>query len=239
MRRLVLAVAMLMSACASRQSTPRKTARPASLPSSSASTLPSTSTAPDDDTSVESVPDDAPTPAFPCAVRFRDVSPSWTGNELEVRLAPGDMLDAQQLGRLANGMPASIAVRIYAFGTPVALPFSLGARTCRFVYDLWNQVYFVSVDGKKSIVSLTTKHALRTCLSHLTVTNRTTMGTAPAVLAGIVDRDPPPSLFTDILKVAKAGYGPAPTTGSLGGTFQSLFCGTSTSLRFRAQLIAP
>jgi len=56
-----------------------------------------------------------------------------------------DLLDADAEDKLASGLPQTIVMRIYAYRDGNSTPLVVSARTCRIVYDLWEEVYRVQV----------------------------------------------------------------------------------------------
>ncbi len=179
---------------------------------------------------------------LPCALPFRDAEIDWKGNQLAVQLPGREVLTAKQRAVLANGLPMTIAVRVYVFPRPADQPISLGARTCRLAYDLWQQTYSVHY-GKTGqtyqTIGVGLHAAMRACFRDIRIADQSTIGSAPAIIATIVDVDPPDALRDEIQKQANAGYGLPPATSALSGTFQSLFCGPINALKFRAQVFQP
>ena len=241
MRSLSAACVSLALACTSRTIAPKPKAPPSPIASVSAKTPRAVRGRDPVYSFTLGIPDSV---ALPCAVPYRESDIAWkTNGDLSVQLPASEVLDTVQRKRLANGIAISIAVRVYAFPRPADTPISVAARTCRLTYDLWNDVYVMVANLGSTQVSKTSsaslRHSFRACFADLRVANRAAIGTTSTVLGVIVDVDPPPLLRTEIAMIVKAGYGPPPASAVVGGTFRSLFCGQSTALRFRTQLVIP
>ncbi len=50
---------------------------------------------------------------------------------------------------LSSGFPTTVVVRSYIYRKNVQLPVSIQVQSLRIVYDLWDEVYLVRIDGPK------------------------------------------------------------------------------------------
>jgi hypothetical protein len=52
--------------------------------------------------------------------------------------------------RLSSGLPQTLVVRTYAYATGSSAPLAVSVRSCRVVYDLWEEVYRLDVRTERS-----------------------------------------------------------------------------------------
>ncbi len=180
---------------------------------------------------------------LPCALPFREASFDWKGTVLAAQLPGRQILTARQRARLADGFALTIAVRVYVFPRPAVQPVSVGARTCRLVYDLWQKDHSIIItqnaQSSKKLTGLGLDAAMRACFRDLVIGDQKQIGTTPTIVATIVDIDPRDALLEEIKKVGATGYGAVPAAGPMSGTFESLFCGPITGLKYRTQVFQP
>jgi hypothetical protein len=91
-----------------------------------------------------------PTPAALPEYRAQVVVEKGT---VKLSVAFRDALDAQLRQKLVNGLPTVIAMRGYLFRESGADPIALAARSCRVVYDLWNEVFLVHIEQQGGAIS--------------------------------------------------------------------------------------
>jgi hypothetical protein len=65
--------------------------------------------------------------------------------------------------KLTDGIKVVVVMRGYAYPNAGGDPVALTAHTCRVAYDLWEEVYRVSVNGKKSVPVVSMKGVYRSC----------------------------------------------------------------------------
>ncbi len=76
-----------------------------------------------------------------------------------------ELFDTRTYKRLASGFASTIVVRLYVYRTGVELPVSFRIVRFRVVYDLWDEVYVIRIDGPRGRRNLRLKtraEALRT-----------------------------------------------------------------------------
>ena len=61
-----------------------------------------------------------------------------------------DLLDADARDKLESGLPQTIVMHIYAYRDGHTSPVVLSQRSCRVVYDLWEEVFRVQVQTGSS-----------------------------------------------------------------------------------------
>lgn len=78
-----------------------------------------------------------------------------------------DVINAQIRKKLLSGLPTTISTRAYVFheGAP-GDPLSLSIKTCRVVYDLWDEVFRIELHQaghKRNTVAVNVEGVLRRC----------------------------------------------------------------------------
>ncbi|MEO7095073.1 MAG: hypothetical protein ABI175_17570 [Polyangiales bacterium] len=75
-----------------------------------------------------------------------------------------DALEAAPVAKkLSNGLKVTVVMRGYIYANSGGDPVGLTAHSCNIAYDLWNEIYYVSVNGKKSVPIVTRKGVYRKC----------------------------------------------------------------------------
>ncbi|AKT37392.1 hypothetical protein [Chondromyces crocatus] len=77
-----------------------------------------------------------------------------------------DVVDAEISKKLLSGLPTVISFRGYLFREAGGDPIALAARTCRVVYDLWDEVFRIQLTqsgGQLSTVAVNVEGVLRNC----------------------------------------------------------------------------
>jgi hypothetical protein len=69
------------------------------------------------------------------------------GRNLVVSTSFTDLLDEKAYERLSSGFATTIVVRIYVYKKDRELPLAMVLASFRAVYDLWDEVYVVRIDG--------------------------------------------------------------------------------------------
>jgi hypothetical protein len=161
-------------------------------------------------------------------------------------------MDASLTSKLSSGLPTVIAMRAYVFPDGKDAPVALAVRTCRVVYDLWDEVYRIkltSPGGERDTAAVSTDGVLRQCTDarDLIVAEKSqlTAGT-PYYLGVIVDVNPiSPEMLNQMRQwvsrpTGSTNIGPS---DALFGSFVGLFVrniGTSDrTLKFRTQNVVP
>jgi hypothetical protein len=163
-----------------------------------------------------------------------------------------DVVDKAVAQKLASGLPTVLAMRAYVLREGEDSPIALAVRTCRVVYDLWDEVYRLKISspgGDRDGAAYNLDGVLRQCgeARDLLVADRTLLATGrPHFLGVIVEVNPvSPQMLEQMRKWVSR---PAGSTGiapgdALFGSFVGLFVrqiGTADkTLRFRTQPVAP
>lgn len=93
-----------------------------------------------------------------------------------------DALDDKTIAKkLSNGLEVKLVMRGYVYPNAGGDPIALTAHTCSIAYDLWNEVFLVSVNGAKSKPVVNKKGVYRLCtdLVDLPIADRATMRNKP------------------------------------------------------------
>lgn len=163
-----------------------------------------------------------------------------------------DVIDKPMAEKLASGLPTVIAMRAYVLREGESDPVALAVRTCRVVFDLWDEVYRLKISGpggERDTAALNLEGVLRQCVEarDLPVAERALLATGrPHFLGVIVEVNPVSPQMVDQMRrwvsrpAGSTGIGPG---DALFGSFVGLFVrqlGTADrTLRFRTQSITP
>jgi hypothetical protein len=93
------------------------------------------------------------------AVRLqtRKVAVAWSERVPSVSFSANDLADRTVRRRLKSGLPQTVMTRIYAYTEAGNKPIALSIRSCRVIYDLWEDVYRVQIKTERSGTSQTLK----------------------------------------------------------------------------------
>jgi hypothetical protein len=163
-----------------------------------------------------------------------------------------DAVDAAISKKLLSGLPTTIAMRGYVFKESGGDPVALAARSCKIVYDLWDEVFRVTVTqagGATTTVAVNVEGVLRNCAEakKLSIMERSSMkdGTKYFV-AVIVEVNPISADMLDRIKrwvTRPNGTTSLSSSDSLFGSFVGLFVTRVPSadkrVQFRTQAFLP
>ena len=162
-----------------------------------------------------------------------------------------DVVDRAVAEKLASGLPTVIAMRAYLLREGEANPVALAVRTCRVVYDLWDEVYRLKISGPtgpdRDRAALNLEGVLRQCAEarDLPIVDRALVTAGRAHFLGVIVEVNPisPQMLDQMRKwvsrpAGSTGIGPG---DALFGSFVGLFVrqiGTADrTLRFRTQAL--
>lgn len=187
----------------------------------------------------------------------RQATFTWTKTEkgaviLNATFSYRDVLDKAMQEKLASGLPTVIALRAYVLREGEPNPIALAVRTCRVVYDLWDEVYRLKISspgGERDSAALNIEGVYRQCADarELPVADKSLLTAGkPHFLGVIVEVNPvSPQMLEQMRKwvsrpAGSTGIGPG---DALFGSFVGLFVrqlGTADrTLRFRTQSVTP
>ncbi len=163
-----------------------------------------------------------------------------------------DVIDKPMAEKLASGLPTVIAMRAYVLREGEANPVALAVRTCRVVFDLWDEVYRLKISGpggERDTAALNLDGVLRQCAEarDLPVAERALLTAGkPHFLGVIVEVNPvSPQMLEQMRKwvsrpAGSTGIGPGDALfGSFVGLFVKQMGTADRTLRFRTQSITP
>ncbi len=78
-------------------------------------------------------------------VPSRRLGVSWDEGAPRLTFNARDLVNRETQDKLESGLPQTVAMRIYAYRDGDSDPLAITVRTCRVVYDLWEEVYRVQV----------------------------------------------------------------------------------------------
>lgn len=172
---------------------------------------------------------------------------------LRVSVSYRDIVDATVRKQLASGLPTTIVMRGWVFRESGGDAVALTAKTCRVLYDLWDEVFqlTISTPGSpdKPDVALNLEGVLRKCaeaqqLPLLPIED--VYPREPLFFAGIVEVNPvSPEMVAQVRKWVSRPTGASTTSfgGALFGSFVGLFVtridSAQAMLQFRTQGLTP
>jgi hypothetical protein len=77
-----------------------------------------------------------------------------------------DVVDGRIRRQLVSGLPTVIAMRAYVFPSAGSEPISLSVKTCRVVFDLWDEVFRIDLRQgglRRDTVAVNVEGVLRRC----------------------------------------------------------------------------
>lgn len=188
----------------------------------------------------------------------RQANFAWDKNEktgqtlLRASFSYRDVIDKAMADKLASGLPTVIAMRAYVLREGEANPVALAVRTCRVVYDLWDEVYRLKLSGpggERDSAALNLEGVLRQCADarDLPVADRSLLTAGkPHFLGVIVEINPvSPQMLAQMRQwvsrpAGSTGIGPGDALfGSFVGLFVRQIGNADRTLRFRTQSVTP
>ncbi|MEZ4263937.1 MAG: hypothetical protein R3B36_32890 [Polyangiaceae bacterium] len=162
-----------------------------------------------------------------------------------------DVIDKSMAEKLSSGLPTVIAMRAYLLREGDESPVALAVRSCRVVYDLWDEVYRIkatTTGGERDGAALNLEGVLRQCaeVRDLVVAERSlVLPKKPYFLGVIVEVNPvSPKTLEQMRKwvsrpAGSTGIGPGDALfGSFVGLFVRQIGNADRTLRFRSQALS-
>ena len=163
-----------------------------------------------------------------------------------------DAVDAAISKKLLSGLPTTIAMRGYVFKETGGDPIALAAKSCKIVYDLWDEVFRITITqagGQTTTVAVNVEGVLRNCAEakKMPVMERSSMKDATKYfVALLVEVNPVSADMLDRIKrwvTRPNGSTSLSSSDSLFGSFVGLFVTRVQSadkrLQFRTQAFLP
>jgi hypothetical protein len=105
-------------------------------------------------------------PKTPAALPARPAQVTREKGVVELTVSFRDAVDAEIAKKLASGLPTVVTMRGYVFRESGGDPIALTAKSCRVVYDLWDEVFRIQLTqpgGQASAVAVNLEGVLRNC----------------------------------------------------------------------------
>lgn len=112
------------------------------------------------------LPSWAEPPKTPAALPSRNADVTLDGKHVLMGVSFRDVVDAEISKKLASGLPTVIVLRAWLFREGGTDPVALTAKTCKIVYDLWDEVYKLQITqpgGQTDTVAVNQEGVLRQC----------------------------------------------------------------------------
>ncbi len=109
---------------------------------------------------------DDDTPKTPATLPQRSASVVNENGQVLLSVAYRDVVDAEITKKLTSGLPTVVNLRAYLFPEGANEPVALGAKSCRVVYDLWDEVFRIQLTqtgGSRTAVAVNLEGVLRQC----------------------------------------------------------------------------
>jgi hypothetical protein len=168
---------------------------------------------------------------------------------LRVSVGYRDVVDAATVAKLMGGLPTTIVMRAYVFRETGGAPLAAAFKTCRVIFDLWDEVYRIEIAqtglGDVVTASPTLEGVLRRCAEadRLAVIGRSVLpANGSYYLAGAVEVNPvSPEMLERIKRWVSRPIGTSTSApgDALFGSFVGLFVArigvADRQLAFRTQ----
>lgn len=195
---------------------------------------------------------DAEPPKTPAALPQRAAQVVLEKNMVKLTVSFRDVIDAEIAKKLQSGLPTVVTMRGYLFRESGGDPIALTAKSCRIVYDLWDEVFRIQLaqpGGPTSAVAVNVEGVLRNCgeAKKLPLVDRALLGSSMRYfVAMLVEVNPvSPEMLERIKRwVTRPNGSNAIGPGdSLFGSFVGLFVArigdADKKLAFRTQAFPP
>lgn len=194
----------------------------------------------------------APPPKTPLTLPVRAAQIAHDGRVVTLSVPFRDAVDTEIARKLTSGLPTVIAMRGYVFREAGGDPLALTAKSCRIVYDLWDEVFRIQLSqpgGASSAVAVNVEGVLRICAEA-----RAMALVEPSLLhkgeryfvAALVEVNPLSGEMLDRIRHwvtrpnGSAAIGPGDSLfGSFVGLFVTRIGDADRKLAFRTQSFAP
>ena len=107
----------------------------------------------------------------------RRLGVSFRDGPARLTFSARDLLNTDAREKLSSGLPQTVVMRVYAYVDGRSAPIAMSLRSCRVVYDLWEEVYRVQVESVGEEYA-TTVEDLDEVLERCVISRRLPVGTA-------------------------------------------------------------
>src|SRR5688572_21518302 len=91
------------------------------------------------------IADPSSLPKTPAALPIRNAEITLDNRIVRVTMTYRDVIDAEITKKLTSGLPTTVVMRGYVFRETGGDPIALTAKTCRIVYDLWDEIFRIQI----------------------------------------------------------------------------------------------
>ena len=195
--------------------------------------------------------DDA-TPKTPAALPVRTAQIGLEERLVTLTVNFRDVVDPEISKKLQSGLPTVLTMRGYVFSEGGGDPIALAAKSCRIVYDLWDEVFRIEIvqpGGPTRAVAVNVEGVLRNCgeARKMPLLARALMGEkARYFVAVLVEVNPVSAEMLDRITkwvtkpVGASAIGPGDSLfGSFVGLFVAKVGDADKKLAFRTQAFSP
>ena len=196
--------------------------------------------------------DDDTTPKTPAALPSRAAQIALDDRLVTLTVGFRDVVDAEISKKLQSGLPTVLTMRGYVFPEAGGDPIALTAKSCRIVYDLWDEVFRIQLTqpgGESSAVAVNVEGVLRNCgeAKKMPLAARALMGDSVRYfVAVLVEVNPVSPEMLDRIKkwvtrpTGASAIGPGDSLfGSFVGLFVAKVGDADKKLAFRTQAFSP
>jgi hypothetical protein len=195
---------------------------------------------------------DASPPQSPAALPERRAQVMDEKGVVKLTLGFRDVVDAEIEKKLESGLPTVVTMRGYLFRESGGDPIALTAKSCRIVYDLWDEVFHIQLvqpGGPTAVVAVNVEGVLRNCCEakRIPLVDRAVLATgARYFVATLVEVNPVSQEMLDRIKRwitrpnGASAIGPGDSLfGSFVGLFVARIGDADRRLEFRTQAFLP
>jgi hypothetical protein len=191
-------------------------------------------------------------PTTPTALPSRTATVTLDDHLVRLSVSFRDAVDAEVSKKLMSGLPTVITMRGYVFRESGGDPVALTAKSCRIVYDLWDEVFRIQLTqqgGASNTVAVNVEGVLRNCAEarRLPLMERAAMtDKSRYFVAALVEVNPVSAEMLDRIKrwvtrpTGSTTIGPGDHLfGSFVGLFVARVGDADRKLAFRTQAFLP
>jgi len=193
-----------------------------------------------------------PSPQTPSALPLRTAQIVLEDHIVKISASFRDAFDAAIQKKLESGLPTVVTMRGYLFRESGSTPIALTAKSCRVVYDLWDEVFRIQLTqagGQTNTIAVNVEGVLRNCgeARKIPLVERALLkDTTRYFVAMIIEVNPVSAEMLDRIKKwvtrpsGSAALGPGDSLfGSFVGLFVTRIGDADRKLSFRTQTFLP
>jgi hypothetical protein len=191
-------------------------------------------------------------PKTPATLPQRAAAVTLDKGTVRLSVSWRDVVDAEITKKLISGLPTVITMRGYVFREGGGDPVALTAKSCRIVYDLWDEIFRIQLTqpgGQTTAVAVNVEGVLRNCAEarKMALVERPLLKDGSRYfVAALVEVNPVSAQMLDRIKRwvmrpnGSAAIGPGDSLfGSFVGLFVTRVGDADRKLSFRTPAFAP